>query len=259
MRIALGIEYDGSRYAGWQYQHHALTVQQVVEQGVSAVADHPVTTVCAGRTDAGVHAVNQVVHFETKAQRTARSWILGTNANLADDVAVRWAQPVPEDFHARFSATARSYRYIILNRLTRPAILRNRVCWHHRGLNEEAMAEAARHLVGEHDFSSFRALACQAKHPVRTIEQLDVRRHGDYVVIDVTANAFLHHMVRNIAGVLLAVGEGEHPAGWTAELLAARDRTVGGVTAPAAGLYLVGVHYPERFGLPAPPPAPLFT
>lgn len=259
MRIALGIEYDGTRYAGWQYQHHAPSVQQVVERAVSKVADEPVRVVCAGRTDTGVHALGQVVHFDTGAERTARSWVLGCNSNLPQDVGVRWARPVGDEFHARFGAVARRYRYLILNRPTRPALLHHRVCWHRLPLDESRMAAAAWPLVGEHDFSSFRALACQAKHPVRTIHELQVQRHGECVVIDVAANAFLHHMVRNIAGVLIAIGQGERPPEWTGQLLEARDRSVGGVTAPPEGLYLVSVQYPARFGLPAPPQPPLYS
>lgn len=256
MRIALGIEYDGSDFSGWQAQHGCRTVQQTVEHALATVADHAVRIVCAGRTDTGVHASEQVVHFDSDAARSVRSWVLGSNANLPRDVSVRWAQPVADDFHARFEATARSYRYVILSRFTRPAILHRRVCWKHCELDAARMARAAQYLVGEHDFTSFRALACQAKHPVRTIEQLQVHRSGDFYYIDVRANAFLHHMVRNIAGVLLAIGAGEREPEWAQELLQARDRSVGGVTAPAEGLYLVAVRYPSRFGLPdaaAPP------
>ncbi len=258
MRIALGIEYDGTDFCGWQIQDGTRTVQGALEEALSKVAAHPVHVICAGRTDAGVHAVGQVVHFDSEAPRSMRSWLLGANSNLPRDAGVIWAQPVDTDFSARFSATARSYRYIILNRMTRPALLRDRVCWQHRPLDVEAMGAAAAHLIGEHDFSSFRAMACQAKHPVRTIHRLDVTRSGDYIHIDVTANAFLHHMVRNIAGVLMAVGEGDRHPDWAAELLLARDRRVGGVTAPAAGLYLVSVEYPERFGFPPPAAAPRF-
>jgi len=250
MRIAIGVEYDGSRFCGWQAQTATRTVQEAVEQALSKVADHPVRVVCAGRTDTGVHATGQVVHFDSDAPRTMRSWVLGANSNLPPDVSLLWAVETAPDFHARFSATARSYRYVILNRFTRPALLRDRVCWYHGPLDVAPMQAAARHLIGEHDFTSFRAVACQAKHPVRTVERLEVRRDGDFIHIEVTANAFLHHMVRNIAGVLLAIGAGERPAEWAEELLRVRDRTVGGVTAPPGGLYLVAVRYPERFGLP---------
>jgi len=257
MRIALGIEYDGSRFSGWQRQAHAVGVQQVLEEAVSKVADHPVELVCAGRTDAGVHATAQVVHFDTESVRSPRAWVLGTTCNLPPAVCVNWAQPVGEDFHARFSATGRRYRYVILNRPVRPALLHGRVCWEHGPLDAARMAAAAVCLHGEHDFSSFRAQGCQAKHPRREIQALDVRREGEFIYLDVAANAFLHHMVRNIAGTLLAVGRGERPVDWVAEVLSARDRTAGGVTAPAGGLYLVQVRYPECFGLPqtARPPA----
>ena len=258
MRIAVGIEYDGSDFSGWQTQHGTRTVQGCVERALSKVADHPVRVVCAGRTDAGVHATAQVIHFDTPARRPMRSWILGANANLPGDVTVRWAVAVRDDFHARFAAERRSYRYVILNRMVRPALLRRRVCWVHRPLDPASMAEGARHLLGEHDFSSFRALACQARHPVRTLHRLEVARAGDFFFMDVTANGFLHHMVRNIAGVLLAVGSGERDPDWVRELLQARDRTVGGVTAPAQGLYLVEVGYPAAHALPGADPPPRF-
>lgn len=250
MRIALGIEYDGSRFSGWQRQAHAVGVQQVLEEAISNVADHPVKVVCAGRTDAGVHATTQVVHFDTGAVRSPRAWVLGTTCKLPPEVCVTWAQPVDEAFHARFSATGRRYRYVIFNRPVRPALLHGRVCWEHRPLDDTRMAAAAVCLHGEHDFSSFRAQGCQAGHPRREIHALDVRRQGEFIHLDVAANAFLHHMVRNIAGTLLAVGRGERPVEWVKEVLEARDRTVAGITAPAAGLYLVQVQYPERFGVP---------
>ncbi len=258
MRIALGIEYDGSAFCGWQTQSHAPSVQDALQAALSKVADHPVKVVCAGRTDSGVHATAQVVHFDTRAERPLHAWVLGGNANLPDSVSVTWAQAVDQDFHARFKATARSYRYVILNRKVRPAVLRKRVCWMHHALDEAAMQTAAQALLGEHDFSSFRALACQARHAVRRVHRLNVSRSGEFVYIDIEANAFLHHMVRNIAGTLMAVGRGEREPGWVAEVLAARDRTVGGVTAPPDGLYLSGVRYPERFGLPDTPKPPLF-
>ena len=253
MRLALGIEYDGTDFSGWQRQAGARTVQECVERALSAVADHAVHVICAGRTDAGVHALGQVVHFDSDARRSLRSWVLGANVNLTGDVSVLWAREAVQDFHARFSARARHYRYVILNRETRPALGRHRASWYHRPLDERAMAQASAHLVGEHDFSSFRALACQAKHPVRTVQRLDVERRGDYLYIDVVANAFLHHMVRNIAGVLIAIGAGEHEPLWAQQVLEARDRTLGGVTAPARGLYLMGVEYPAQFSLPQPP------
>lgn len=249
-RIALGIEYDGSAFAGWQVQHHARTVQQVLTEAVARVADQPVTLHCAGRTDAGVHATGQVVHFETGAVRSERAWVLGSNANLPDEVAVQWAREVPADFHARFSATARHYRYLILRRPARPALARARAVWVHRPLAVAPMVAAAAALVGRHDFSSFRALACQAKSPVRTLHYLEVREHGSLIELAVGADGFLHHMVRNLAGVLMAIGRGERPPAWAADLLALRDRSRGGVTAPPHGLYLARVDYPAAFGLP---------
>ena len=258
MRIALGIEYDGSKFSGYQAQAHCVrTVQAALEAAVSTVANQPVTTAGAGRTDAGVHASGQVVHFDTTAERSERAWVYGINANLPKDVCVLWARPVADDFHARFSAERRAYRYVIFSRAVRPTFLAHRVTWDYRELDAGRMAEAARHLLGEHDFSSYRAVACQAKSPVRTLYRLEVQRHGPYTVLDAEANGFLHHMVRNIAGVLSAIGAGEHEPGWAREVLEARDRTVGGVTAPPHGLYLVGVGYPARFGLPQLSPPPL--
>ena len=252
MRIALGIEYDGSDFAGWQLQEDGVrTVQGAVEQALSRVADHPVRVVCAGRTDAGVHATEQVVHFDTHAERTMRSWVYGANANSPKSVSVKWARPVDDDFHARFSAERRRYRFVILNRELRPTFLAGRVAWEYRPLDEVLMRQAARALVGEHDFSAYRAVACQAKSPVRRLYELAVSRDRDLVFLDLEANAFLHHMVRNVAGVLMDIGAGERPPGWAREVLECRDRTLGGVTAPPSGLYLTGVAYPVRFDLPA--------
>ncbi len=259
MRIALGIEYDGSGFSGWQLQHATRTVQGEIEAALAQVANHPVRVSCAGRTDTGVHALQQVIHFDSDAERSERSWVLGANANLPDDVSVRWAREVNEEFHARFSAIGRSYRYVIYNAFARPALLRDRVCWRHAPLDEKLMNQACEHLIGEHDFTSYRALACQAKHAVRTIEHLVVHRQGDYVYIDIRANAFLHHMVRNIAGVLISIGHGEQPASWTRELIEVRDRSLGGVTAKAAGLYFLNAHYPQPYKLPDPPDAPCFS
>lgn len=252
MRIALGLEYDGSPFCGWQYQEGVETVQRCVEQALSKVADHPVRVSCAGRTDAGVHATGQVIHFESDAARTLRSWVLGVNANLPKAVCVLWATPVPDGFHARFSARRRRYRYVLFNRPVRPTFLARRVSWEYRPLDAGLMAEAAQFLVGEHDFSSFRALECQAKHPIRTLYRLEVSRDGQLVFLDAEANGFLHHMVRNIVGVLATIGAGERPASWAQEVLDRRNRTLGGVTAPAHGLYLTGVQYPPEFGLPEP-------
>jgi len=249
-RLAMGVEYDGGAYSGWQLQHHADTVQARLEAALARVAAEPVRVHCAGRTDAGVHATGQVVHFDTYAQRSPRSWVLGTNSNLPDDIAVRWAQPVVADFHARFSATGRHYRYLILCRPTRSALWRGRAVWTHKRLDLGRMRAAGALLVGRHDFTSFRALACQAKSPVRTLRYLHLDRRGELLSLAVGADGFLHHMVRNIAGVLMAIGSGEAEVAWTAELLALRDRALGGVTAPPHGLYLSAVDYPERFSLP---------
>lgn len=250
MRVALGIEYDGSNFCGWQSQRGVRTVQATLEQALSKVANHPVQVITAGRTDAGVHATGQVVHFDTTASRSERSWVFGCNANLPPDVVVRWARPVGETFHARFSAVARHYRYVILNRRVRSAIAHRRVTWYCHPLAVSRMREAAVCLVGEHDFSSFRAKACQAKNPVRTVHCLEVAQNADFVAIEISANAFLHHMVRNIAGVLMAIGGGQQPPRWAEEVLQARCRAEGGVTAPPDGLYLVGVDYPNSIELP---------
>jgi tRNA pseudouridine38-40 synthase len=231
-----------------QRQHSGRTVQGCLEAALAKVADHNLVCVCAGRTDTGVHATGQVVHIDSQARRDSKAWVRGTNANLPTDIRIQWARPVDAQFHARFSARRRHYRYVILNSPRQSALLRDRLCREYASLDVASMAEGARHLMGEHDFSSFRAAACQARHPVRTIHRLDVVRQGDFLYIDVVANAFLHHMVRCIGGVLIHVGRGEAPPGWVAEVLAARDRSLSGVTAPAAGLYLIAVRYPERFG-----------
>jgi tRNA pseudouridine38-40 synthase len=250
-RIAVGIEYDGSAYAGWQAQGSLPTLQVVAEGALGAVAAQPVSLTCAGRTDAGVHACGQVAHFDTDAARSLRSWVLGANSELPADVSLCWARPVPAHFHARYCAEARTYRYVIMNRLARPALLASRATWVHRPLDHERMGEAARSLEGEHDFSAFRAAECQARSPVRRMERISVERRGDFVVIEATANAFLHHMMRNIAGLLIAIGKAEAPASWAQEVLEGRDRTRNAATAPAAGLYLLSVRYPAAFGLPA--------
>jgi tRNA pseudouridine38-40 synthase len=245
------VEYDGSAYSGWQVQHHADTVQARLEAAIAQVAASPVRVHCAGRTDAGVHALGQVIHFDAQARRSPRGWVLGTNSKLPADIAVRWAVPVPGDFHARFSATGRHYRYLILCRPTRSALWRGRAVWTHRRLDLARMRTAGALLVGRHDFTSFRALACQAKSPVRTLRYLHLARQDELIRLEVGADGFLHHMVRNIAGVLMTIGRGEAPVDWTAELLALRDRARGGVTAPPDGLYLTGVDYPEHFDLPS--------
>jgi tRNA pseudouridine38-40 synthase len=253
MRLAVGIEYDGTGYNGWQRQTSGLGVQQRLEEALASVADHELEVTCAGRTDTGVHASGQVAHFDSSSHRSARGWLLGANSNLPDDIALTWVSDVPDAFHARFSATARSYRYRILNRLVRSALHRHRAWWVHQPLDADRMHEAAQALVGEHDFSAFRAAGCQAKSASRNVRCVAVRRHGDWITLEITANAFLQHMVRNITGTLVAIGTGEAPVHWVADVLAGRDRTAAGVAAPPQGLTLVSVEYPESLGLPAPP------
>jgi len=259
MRYALGVEYDGSGFSGWQRlnrpgepeRRNEPTLQAALEQALSFVAGHGVETVCAGRTDAGVHAACQVVHFDSDAARDPRGWMLGTTSRLPPAACVLWCVPVADDFHARFSARARRYRYRILNRAVRPALQRQYLSWERRPLDAGAMHRAAQALVGEHDFSAFRTVHCQAPHPRRDLQQIAVRRDGEIVELEVQANAFLHHMVRNIVGSLLPVGRGEAAEGWIAQLLAGRDRTKAGPTAPADGLVFVGPRYPGECGLPA--------
>lgn len=250
MRLAAGLEYDGSRFLGWQVQAQEPTVQSCVEQALSTVADHPVRVTASGRTDTAVHALEQVFHFDTDAARSERSWILGMNSNLPEGIAGLWLREVEDDFHARFSAYSRRYRYVILNRQVRPALEAGRVAWCREPLDAEAMNLGAQALQGEHDFTTFRASACQARHPLREVRQVSVRRHGHYVIVDITANAFLYHMVRNIVGSLLEVGKGLKPHGWIDEVLQARDRGSAGVTAPPEGLYFIKASYPEKYRLP---------
>jgi tRNA pseudouridine38-40 synthase len=259
-RIALWVEYDGSEYSGWQLQRGSAvaSVQGVLESAVSRVANQPVRVHCAGRTDAGVHATSQAVHFESANPREPRSWLRGCNANLPAAVAVREAREVPAEFHARFSALSRRYRYLIYNSPVRPALGAGYLTWVRHPLDVSRMHEAAQVLLGEQDFSSFRAAACQSSTPMRRVDFVDVRRKGELVAIDIQANAFLHHMVRNIAGTLIAVGKGLHEPDWVSELLAMRDRTRAPDTAPPCGLYLVGVEYPDHFGLETPLPGPVF-
>lgn len=250
-KIALGIEYDGSDFHGWQHQRQGVrAVQTCLEAALSRVANHPVNVICAGRTDAGVHASAQVVHFETTQQRPLRAWVLGCNSYLPDDVCVTWARLVPEHFNARFSALARRYRYCILNRAVRSALQHNLVTWHHYPLDIEPMQAACPYFLGEQDFSSFRAAACQSRSPMRNVYELSVTRQDDHIIIEIEANAFLHHMVRNIVGVLMAIGNGAQSPHWAQQVLQARDRTKGGVTAPAAGLCLIAVRYPDEFMIP---------
>ncbi|KMW72378.1 tRNA pseudouridine synthase A [Photorhabdus luminescens subsp. luminescens] len=258
MKIALGIEYDGSRYYGWQRQQEVKSVQGCLEEALSKVADEPISVFCAGRTDAGVHATGQVVHFATSVQRKDAAWTMGVNVHLPPDIAVRWVKTVDESFHARFSATARRYRYIIFNHRYRPAVLANGVTHFHYPLDEKRMHRAAQCLLGENDFTSFRAVQCQSKTPWRNMMHINVNRFGHYVVIDIKANAFVHHMVRNIAGSLMEIGCGNQDINWMAQLLALKDRTKAAATAKAAGLYLVAVDYPEQFDLPGAVMGPLF-
>lgn len=250
MRIALGIEYDGTAYNGWQRQRHGVGIQTPLEEALTRVADEPVEVHCAGRTDAGVHASAQVVHFDSRAARTARNWLLGINSNLPADICALWVAFVDPDFHARYSATSRSYRYRILNRTTRSALHRHRAWWVHRPLDESRMRAGAAHLIGEHDFSAYRAAGCQAPTPHRHVNAIEVERCGEWLTVTVTANAFLQHMVRNIVGVLVTIGTGEQPADWAGEVLESRDRRQGGIAAPAHGLTLIDVAYPARFNLP---------
>jgi tRNA pseudouridine38-40 synthase len=256
MRYALGIEYDGSGYRGWQRltragQESADTLQGTLEAALSKVADAPVATTCAGRTDAGVHARCNVVHFDSDVRRGPRNWMLGTTSLLPPAMAVRWCREVGGEFNARFSARARRYRYSILNRPVRPALGHQYLAWARRPLDAAAMHRAAQALVGEFDFTSFRTVHCQAPHARRDLQEISVVREGDVVVIEVQANAFLHHMVRNIVGSLLEVGAGSRPEQWVAEVLDARDRTCAGPTAPSGGLVFLGPLYPIDCGLPA--------
>lgn len=251
MRIALGIEYDGTGYVGWQRQTSGPGVQAALESAIARVANESVETVCAGRTDAGVHASAQVVHFDTMAERSTRGWLLGINSNLPEDINATWAQPVDAEFHARFSAESRTYHYLIYNHLVRTSLYRYRAWWVHENLDEIAMQQAGRLLLGKHDFSAFRAAGCGASNPRREVTRLSVARHANWVAITVTANAFLQHMVRNITGTLVAIGRGEEEPAWAKAVLDGADRTMGGVAAPPHGLTLIGVAYPERFGLPA--------
>lgn len=256
-RWAAGVEYVGTRYSGWQWQAHAPSVQQEVERALSAVANHPVKVTAAGRTDAGVHAQGQVVHFDSAAPRAPHAWLFGANSLLPRDVGLRWVQAVDADFHARHAATARRYRYVMFASRARSALLEDRAAWLVGALDAAAMHRAAQALVGEHDFSGYRDSGCQSRTPMRNVHAIAVWARGDFVVLDIQANAFLHHMVRNIAGVLIAIGQGEQPESWARSVLEARDRAAGGVTAVPGGLYFVGPEYPARFGLP-PPAEPWF-
>jgi tRNA pseudouridine38-40 synthase len=250
MRLALGLEFSGTSFTGWQSQRDGRAVQDALERALAEIAGAPIRTVAAGRTDAGVHATLQIVHFETAVRRPRSAWIRGVNSHLPDAVAVRWAQPVADDFHARFSATARHYTYLLSTHGVRPALLAGRVGWYHRPLDVAAMSEAARALSGTHDFSAFRAAECQAKSPVKTLGLVGVAACGELLRFDFSANAFLHHMIRNIVGALVYVGAGKAPTGWIADLLATRDRTRAAPTFAPDGLYLTGADYDATWDLP---------
>lgn len=250
-RIALGVEYDGSRYHGWQTQQPGVpSVQLAVEKALSRVANHPVALSCAGRTDSGVHATGQVIHFDTDAERTERGWTFGANTNLPADIAILWAREMPDTFHARFGAHARRYRYVIYNDRIRPALFNRQVTWNYRPLDVARMRAALPALLGTHDFTSYRGIACQGKSPIKTLHHLALHQQGPLIVLEAEANAFLMHMVRNIVGVLMAIGTGKAAPEWAGEVLAARDRRAGGVTAPPFGLYLISATYAAEFDLP---------
>lgn len=250
MRVALGVEYDGTKFAGWQVQPNQRTVQDCLQQALSKVANHTIKVVAAGRTDSGVHALSQVVHFDTTSSRPERNWILGLNTNLPSDINVIWAKEVDADFNARFSAIKRSYRFILLNRVSRSAVHADRMWWYFKPLDEQRMQEAANLLIGHHDFSAFRAKDCQAKNTMKTMELIKVTRQDDCIAIDVVAQSFLHHMVRNIVGVLVLIGEGKESVEWAKQVLDSKDRGQGGITSPPQGLYFVNVEYPAQYSLP---------
>lgn len=258
-RVALAVEYHGGAFRGFQQQESGVpTVQLALQEALSQVANEPISLVCAGRTDACVHATNQVVHFDTRATRSAKAWTAGVNANLPAGVAIKWAAEVPAEFHARFSARDRTYRYIIFNSPFRPALFNDQLTWCREPLDVGRMRAGAAHLIGEHNFNALRAAQCQARHPVRHIKRIDLAQRGDLIVMEVSANAFLHHMVRNIAGVLMRVGKGWAEPEWVAQVLASQDRTQAAETAPPYGLYLVSVAYPSEFGIPEFSPGPCF-
>ena len=250
MRIALGVEYDGRPYCGWQSQADGVTVQDTLQGALRQIAGEPAPVIAAGRTDTGVHALEQVVHFDSSAERPLTAWVRGVNSLLPDSIAVLWAHPVPDEFHARFSAHGRSYRYVLINRATRLAIHAGKAGWYHAPLDVAAMQAAAQHLIGEHDFSAFRAAQCQAKSPVKHLRRLDIHRHGEMLIFDFSADAFLHHMVRNIVGCLVYVGKGKHAPGWLAEVLESRERTFAAPTFAPDGLYLRRIQYEAKWGLP---------
>lgn len=258
MKVALGIEYDGSQYFGWQKQQRVVSIQAALETALSKIANESISIFCAGRTDAGVHATGQVVHFETQTQRSITVWTFGVNANLPANIAVKWARIVDDDFHARFSALARRYRYIIYNHPLRHGILNKGISHYYPDLDENKMHKAAQVLLGENDFSAFRAAQCQSLSPFRNVHHIRVTRQQRYIVIDIQANAFVHHMVRNIVGSLIEVGNGHQSEEWIQFLLSSKDRTLAAATAKPEGLYLVDVIYPDHFQLPKNSLGPLF-
>ncbi len=253
IRIAACLEYCGVGYHGWQRQNHAPSVQQAVESAVSRVANQSIDVVVAGRTDTGVHAIGQIVHFDTSSNRIEEQWVRGVNTYLPDDISMIWARPVSQDFHARFSARQRSYRYVLLNRSVSPSYLHGRVTWYRAPLELEPMQEAAGQLVGRHDFSAFRAAGCQNKNPVKQVTLISLDQVGPWIWLDIASDGFLHHMIRNIMGVLTRIGEGLEPVQWAREVLNSQDRKTGGITAPADGLYFVSAQYDKIYNLPAPP------
>lgn len=258
MRIALLVEYDGSQYHGWQAQTGLRTIQQSLENALGCVANQEINVTCAGRTDTGVHATSQIIHFDSDKKRTIRAWIHGANSFLPKDICVKWGKEMPCEFHARYSAKIRRYQYIIYNSTIRPALLRSNVTWQYRSLDHELMHEAGQVLLGEQDFTSFRSIECQSKTPMRNIYHLQISRKGDFIIMDIAANAFLHHMVRNIAGLLITVGSKRKPSAWVQDVLHARDRKLGAETAPPYGLYLVEVIYPQEFHIPKAAPTAIF-
>ena len=250
MRIALGLSYSGSRYEGWQSQLSGNTLQDQLEKALAKFAAQPIRTLCAGRTDAGVHALMQVVHFDTGLQRELSSWVRGTNTFLPRDIAVQWAHEVPDEFHSRASAISRRYAYLLLESPVRPSVEAGRVGWVYRPMDGQAIRSAIVHLLGEHDFSSFRAAQCQAKSPVKTISRIEVSQRAAYWRFEFEANAFLHHMIRNIMGCLVAIGQGNYPPDWLAEVVAARNRDAAAPTFSPDGLYFLGPVYEDHYGLP---------
>lgn len=252
-RIAAGIEYGGVNYCGWQFQDNAPSVQAQVEIAIGRVANETVRVIAAGRTDTGVHGMGQVIHFATHSVRARRAWLRGVNTHLPDDISLLWVREVGDDFHARFGALERRYRYVIFNGEVSPAILHGQVTWHYPKLEVTRMSEAAAALIGRHDFSAYRAASCQSKDPHKTIRHITIQQSGAWIWLDITATGFLHHMVRNIAGTLMRIGEGREAVEWAGQLLKSRDRTKAAATAPADGLYFVGVQYDAKFGVPPPP------